>query len=104
MALPERLPRQHSRSIGDPEWAKVFASAGAADRWIEENDPEGVAWGYEVEGAQAHRSIWLYSPDRESRAIGDSDWAKLFASKELARKWVDKHDPNGEIWEYPVQG
>ena len=34
-----------SKQVGDPE---VFATAGAAARWFEENDPEGVAFEYEV--------------------------------------------------------
>jgi hypothetical protein len=37
-----------SRQVGDPENIKVFATADAADRWFEENDPEGVAFEYEV--------------------------------------------------------
>jgi hypothetical protein len=28
---------------------KVFATKEAAERWIEKNDPEGVAFEYEVE-------------------------------------------------------
>ena len=28
---------------------KVFASADAAQKWFDENDPEGVAFEYEVE-------------------------------------------------------
>ena len=38
-----------SRQAGDPEHLKVFASEAAADRWFAENDPEGVAFKYEVE-------------------------------------------------------
>ncbi|MDH2350540.1 hypothetical protein QCM80_07635 [Bradyrhizobium sp. SSUT112] len=77
-----------SRMMGDPGWVKVFASVDVADTWFKENDPEGVAWEYEVEGGQAQRSVWLYSPDPTSRAIGDLDWVKLFASNEGAEKWL----------------
>jgi hypothetical protein len=28
--------------------AEIFANERAADRWLEENDPEGVAFEYEV--------------------------------------------------------
>ena len=31
---------------------KVFASAEAAQKWFDENDPEGVAFMYPVEGAE----------------------------------------------------
>lgn len=33
---------------GDVERLKVFASVDAANDWFEDNDPEGVAFGYEV--------------------------------------------------------
>jgi hypothetical protein len=35
---------------GHPDHLKVFANAVAADEWFKENDPEGVAFGYEVLG------------------------------------------------------
>jgi hypothetical protein len=37
-----------SRQVGDPEHLKVFGTADAAEKWLEENDPEGVAFEYEV--------------------------------------------------------
>jgi hypothetical protein len=92
-----------SRTMEDPGWVKVFASADVAKRWFEENDPEGVAWEYEVEGGQPRGSVWLYSRDPASRAIGDPDWTRLFADRERAKKWVEQNDPTGKIWEYPVQ-
>ncbi|MGY0575909.1 hypothetical protein ACTGJ9_036805 [Bradyrhizobium sp. RDM12] len=92
-----------TRIIGEPGWIKVFASADIADRWFKENDPEGVAWEYEVEGGRARRSVWLYSHDPDSRDVGDVDWIRLFASQASAEKWVEQNDPTGKIWEYPVQ-
>jgi hypothetical protein len=32
----------------DPEHIKVFANKDAAEKWFEENDPDGVACEYEV--------------------------------------------------------
>jgi hypothetical protein len=32
----------------DPDHIKVFANVDAAETWFEENDPEGVAFEYEV--------------------------------------------------------
>ena len=92
-----------TRAIGEPGWIKVFASADTADRWFKENDPEGVAWEYEVDGGPAEGSVWLYSPDPGSRDVGDVDWVRLFASQACAEKWVEQNDPTGKIWEYPVQ-
>ncbi len=38
-----------SKQVGDPELhLKVFAHADAAETWLQENDPEGVAFEYEV--------------------------------------------------------
>jgi hypothetical protein len=37
-----------SKEVGDPDHLKVFANADAADTWLEENEPEGLAFGYEV--------------------------------------------------------
>ena len=34
--------------VGDVDHLKVFASEVAAERWIAENDPEGVAFEYPV--------------------------------------------------------
>ena len=34
--------------IGDPDHLKVFANVDAAAKWFEENDPEGVAFEYQV--------------------------------------------------------
>ena len=37
-----------SKQVGDAEHVKVFANQDAAETWFEENDPEGVAFEYEV--------------------------------------------------------
>ena len=37
-----------SKQVGDAEHLKVFANADAAEKWFEENDPDGVAFEYEV--------------------------------------------------------
>jgi len=38
----------HQQAGWNPEHIKVFATADAAAKWFEENDPEGVAFEYEV--------------------------------------------------------
>ena len=35
--------------LGDPDYQQVFASEEAANRWLKENDPEGVAFEYPVQ-------------------------------------------------------
>jgi len=37
-----------SKQVGDPDHLKVFANEDAAETWLQENDPEGVAFEYEV--------------------------------------------------------
>jgi hypothetical protein len=37
-----------SKDVGDADHLKVFANVEAADRWLEENDPEGAAFEYPV--------------------------------------------------------
>ena len=37
-----------SKQVGNPEHIKVFANQDAAETWLEETDPEGVAFEYEV--------------------------------------------------------
>ena len=38
----------NTKQIGDADHIKVFANQDAAEAWSEENDPEGVAFEYEV--------------------------------------------------------
>jgi hypothetical protein len=37
-----------SKEVGDVDHLKVFASKEAAEAWLTVNDPEGVAFEYEV--------------------------------------------------------
>ena len=36
------------KQVGDVDHLKVFANEEAAEEWFRENDPEGVAFEYEV--------------------------------------------------------
>ena len=40
-----------SKQVGDVDHLKVFVDEDAAEAWLAENDPEGVAFEYEVIGA-----------------------------------------------------
>jgi len=37
-----------SKQVGGAEHVRVFANADAAEAWFAENDPEGVAFEYDV--------------------------------------------------------
>jgi len=39
-----------SKDVNDPAHLKVFADEAAANEWFKKNDPEGVAFEYDVEG------------------------------------------------------
>jgi len=43
-----RHPLTDCKQVGDKEHIKVFANVDAAEKWFEENDPEGVAFEYDV--------------------------------------------------------
>ncbi|WP_223153896.1 hypothetical protein AB7008_31310 [Bradyrhizobium sp. 521_C7_N1_3] len=40
-----------AKQIGDVEHLKIFATEDAAKDWLDENDPEGVAFEYDVLGS-----------------------------------------------------
>ena len=40
-----------AKQVGDVDHIKVFATVEAAEIWFEENDPEGVAFEYDVIGS-----------------------------------------------------
>jgi len=44
-----------SKLVGDPHQLHVFASREDADRWLNEFDPEGVAFEFTVFGNEAGR-------------------------------------------------
>jgi hypothetical protein len=41
-----------SKDVGDKNHPTVFATIEEAEAWFEENDPEGVAFEYDVIGAK----------------------------------------------------
>ena len=46
-----------SKQVGDRDHIKVFADQCAAEAWFKENDPEGVAFEYEVIGQPMRRHV-----------------------------------------------
>ena len=37
-----------NKSVGDEDHLKIFATEDAAESWLQRNDPEGVAFAYDV--------------------------------------------------------
>ena len=52
-----------SKEVGDVDHLKVFATTEFADEWFKQNDPEGVAFEYEVLGDEARPSFLIDSRD-----------------------------------------
>lgn len=44
-----------NHQVGHPDHLKVFADPEAADEWFQKNDPEGVAFGYEIIESSAEK-------------------------------------------------
>jgi hypothetical protein len=57
-----------SKGVGDVDHLKVFANEVVMEKWFRENDPEGVAFEYEVmESAEKRRILrksWRLKPIR----------------------------------------
>lgn len=49
-----------SKQVGDPDHLKVFANNDAAEKWLQENDPEGVAFEYDRRAARRSRMAERY--------------------------------------------
>jgi hypothetical protein len=52
-----------NKEVGDVDHLKVFATTEFADEWFKQNDPEGVAFEYEVLGDEARPSFLIDSRD-----------------------------------------
>jgi hypothetical protein len=48
------------------------------------------------------KTVWIYVDTR--RDVGDADYLKVFASEDLAKKWLEENDPEGVAFEYDVIG
>jgi hypothetical protein len=46
-------------------------------------------------------TVWIYVNSRHR--VGHPDHLKVFATKEAANQWFEKHDPEGVAFEYPVE-
>jgi hypothetical protein len=60
-----------SKEVGDLDHLNVFASKDTAETWLQENDPEGVAFEYvnarSVEGHADPVQHWIVAPLTERR-------------------------------------
>lgn len=65
-----------SKKVGDVDHLKVFANIGAANRWLEQNDPAGVAVRYEVRTAAAVPEI--RAPSGKKTIVSNGDLTTIF--------------------------
>jgi hypothetical protein len=47
-------------------------------------------------------TVWIYFDTLQS--VGHPDHLRVFATKEVAQRWLAEIDPNGTIFEYDVLG
>jgi hypothetical protein len=99
-----------SKQVGDSEHVKVFANTDAAEAWFEENDPEGVAFEYEVlewkrpptEAALQHPPAWagLYFKINHKAAPAVAVMATditMDSAHSLAHSQYDTHAISGRL-------
>jgi hypothetical protein len=66
-----------SKEVGERDHVKVFANEDAAETWFEENDLEGVAFEYRVEGQAKPERPMLARQDwhnEEDRRANKRSW------------------------------
>jgi len=56
-----------NKEVGDRDHLKVFSNPDAAEEWFKENDPEGVAFGYEV--IDRHKSAGAFGLSGLARKV-----------------------------------
>jgi hypothetical protein len=63
-----------SKEVGDKDHLKVFSNEDAAESWLQENDPEGVAFEY----SGLTPPIWLlYVATDVAPISGSTQWLAL---------------------------
>ncbi|MGX4771106.1 hypothetical protein ACWAUC_15075 [Bradyrhizobium guangdongense] len=62
---------------------------------------------HQAELRRSRRTAWVYLNDYQQgtrRNVGDPEWVKVFGCEEAASRWLDRHDPEGVVWEYEIEG
>jgi hypothetical protein len=70
-----------NKKVGDVDHLKVFASADAADRWFEKNDPDGVAFRYEVLSSAAELTLETSAPGGKKKSVSNGELTAIFYRK-----------------------
>ena len=69
------------KKVGDIDHLKVFASVASANRWFEKNEPEGVAFRYEVRKAWDKFISEEKPPSGKKRTVSNSELTAIFFRK-----------------------
>jgi hypothetical protein len=70
-----------TKKAGDVDHLKVFASIDAADEWFKTNDPEGVAFRYEVLKAPVELPLESTALDGKKKTVSNGDLTAIFFRK-----------------------
>jgi hypothetical protein len=70
-----------NKKVGDVDHLKVFATVEAADQWFKNNDPEGVAFRYEVLKPEAELTLQRNAPGGKKTTVSNGDLTAIFYRK-----------------------
>jgi hypothetical protein len=70
-----------NKKVGNVDHLKVFASAAAADRWFEKNDPVGVALRYEVLTSGVEFTLEARTPNGKKKTVSNGELTAIFYRK-----------------------
>jgi hypothetical protein len=82
-----------NKKAGDVDHLKVFANPDAADEWFRENDPEGVAFRYEVLTAAVELPLESASPGGKRKTVSNGEltaifWRKMRTCRECPKRSI----------------
>jgi hypothetical protein len=70
-----------NKKVGDVDHLKVFASTDAAHEWFKKNDPDGVAFRYEVLKARVELPLESTPSDGKNKTVSNGDLTAIFYRK-----------------------
>jgi hypothetical protein len=70
-----------NKKVGDVDHLKVFANTGAADRWFDKNDPDGVAFRYKVLKGDVELPLEIRAPKGKKTTVSNGELTSIFFQK-----------------------
>jgi hypothetical protein len=67
-----------NKKVGDVDHLKVFSNADVADAWFKKNDPEGVAFRYQVLKAEVESPLEIRAPAGKKTTVSNGELTAIF--------------------------